>query len=280
MGQIVTAAFAAGVGQEVSANVRPAALLQGASPEMARVAASAAGASSAQVTSALASGKTLSEAIGAGVKGAAIAGGSEGLTQGAKTLYETTLAPPADDQTFIEIDQTPQSEEAERDEEVVGTLPPVEITTTPEEVDDTAFSSVPDIQRTQELPSDLPEEEVIYEEGKLPEEEVLFDEGQETKETRRLSKEAEDAIRFITRQGLRGLFSSQQTTRQPAQPSRGAEVSQVTYTGQGVSPGSAALAQALRTDAGDAVFGGEKKKGRRAGLNIESLRYMGDSGEA
>jgi hypothetical protein len=44
------------------------------------------------------------------------------------------------------------------------------------------------------------------------------------------------------------------------------------------SPGSQALAQALRIgDAGAPVFGGEKEEGRRSGWNVESLRYMGNS---
>jgi hypothetical protein len=42
----------------------------------------------------------------------------------------------------------------------------------------------------------------------------------------------------------------------------------------GTTPGSEALGQALRTDAGDPLFGG-KKKGKKSGWNVESLRYMG-----
>lgn len=61
-----------------------------------------------------------------------------------------------------------------------------------------------------------------------------------------------------------------------AEPSMG-----VTTTGAGAAPGSAALAQALRTDMGAPIFGGEKEKGAaRSGWNVESLRYMGNSGEA
>jgi hypothetical protein len=47
------------------------------------------------------------------------------------------------------------------------------------------------------------------------------------------------------------------------------------------SPGSAALAQALRIgDAGAPVFGGDKDKSKRSGWNRESLRYMGNSGDS
>lgn len=47
------------------------------------------------------------------------------------------------------------------------------------------------------------------------------------------------------------------------------------------SPGSQALAQALRIgDVGAPIFGADEDKGRKAGWNVESLRYMGDVGEA
>jgi len=47
------------------------------------------------------------------------------------------------------------------------------------------------------------------------------------------------------------------------------------------SPGSQALAQALRVgDAGAPVFGGDKDKSKRSGWNRESLRYMGNSGDS
>lgn len=47
------------------------------------------------------------------------------------------------------------------------------------------------------------------------------------------------------------------------------------------APGSQALAQALRIgDVGAPIFGADEDKGRKAGWNVESLRYMGDVGEA
>lgn len=43
-------------------------------------------------------------------------------------------------------------------------------------------------------------------------------------------------------------------------------------------PGTQALAQALRVgDAGAPIFGGDKEGGKKAGWNVESLRYMGNS---
>jgi len=44
------------------------------------------------------------------------------------------------------------------------------------------------------------------------------------------------------------------------------------------APGTQALAQALRVgDAGAPIFGGDKEEGKKAGWNVESLRYMGNS---
>lgn len=47
------------------------------------------------------------------------------------------------------------------------------------------------------------------------------------------------------------------------------------------APGSQALAQALRIgDVGAPIFGADDEKSKKAGWNVESLRYMGDVGEA
>lgn len=47
------------------------------------------------------------------------------------------------------------------------------------------------------------------------------------------------------------------------------------------APGSQALAQALRIgDVGAPIFGTDKDEGKKAGWNVESLRYMGNVGEA
>jgi len=48
-----------------------------------------------------------------------------------------------------------------------------------------------------------------------------------------------------------------------------------------ITPGSQALAQALRIgDVGAPIFGTDKDEGKKAGWNVESLRYMGNVGEA
>ena len=60
-----------------------------------------------------------------------------------------------------------------------------------------------------------------------------------------------------------------------------AQPTSVNVTGTGAAPGSSALAQALRTDLGAPIFGGDKdKEGRKSGWNVESLRYTGGTGEA
>ena len=60
------------------------------------------------------------------------------------------------------------------------------------------------------------------------------------------------------------------TTQAPPKP-----VSPVQTT---AAPGTQALAQALRVgDVGAPIFGGDKEEGKKAGWNVESLRYMGNS---
>jgi len=64
-----------------------------------------------------------------------------------------------------------------------------------------------------------------------------------------------------------------QTGTNPVQP-----VQPVSPTQTGSSVGSQALGQALRIgDAGAPVFGGDKEESKKAGWNVESLRYMGNS---
>lgn len=83
--------------------------------------------------------------------------------------------------------------------------------------------------------------------------------------------------------GLSDLFASSptqssQTAGGSYYPTSAGSVStSASTTGQGVSPGSSALAQVLRTDAGAPVFGSSDKEGDKgkSGWNIESLRYMG-----
>jgi hypothetical protein len=60
--------------------------------------------------------------------------------------------------------------------------------------------------------------------------------------------------------------------------STGGTQQQATPTQTTVTPGSQALAQALRIgDVGAPIFGGDKEGGKKSGWNVESLRYMGNS---
>ena len=60
------------------------------------------------------------------------------------------------------------------------------------------------------------------------------------------------------------------TTQAPPKP--------VSPTQTTAAPGTQALAQALRVgDVGAPIFGGDKEEGKKAGWNVESLRYMGNS---
>lgn len=80
-------------------------------------------------------------------------------------------------------------------------------------------------------------------------------------------------------QALGDIFMPAKTTTSTYSPT--SPQTSVTTTGAGASPGSAALAQALRTDLGAPIFGSDKdKEGRKSGWNVESLRYMGNVGEA
>jgi hypothetical protein len=69
------------------------------------------------------------------------------------------------------------------------------------------------------------------------------------------------------------IYSSKSPLSQALKLGLGTGVSS-TATTAGTTPGSEALGQALKTDAGDPLFGG-KKKGKKSGWNVESLRYMG-----
>jgi len=89
-------------------------------------------------------------------------------------------------------------------------------------------------------------------------------------------KYANIAERELFDVGASSLFSSNKggvgaTSFTQGQPTN------LTTGGSGTSPGSEALAQALRLDPGAPVFGGEKDKGKKSGWNVESLRYMGNS---
>ena len=91
---------------------------------------------------------------------------------------------------------------------------------------------------------------------------------------------AEFGVQTIARQSLSDIVGGKSL---PAgyTPTTASTPTSVTTTGAGAAPGSSALAQALRTDLGAPIFGGDKdKESPKSGWNVESLRYMGNSGEA
>lgn len=88
---------------------------------------------------------------------------------------------------------------------------------------------------------------------------------------------AEFGVQTIARQSLSDIVGGK-TLPAGYTPSTSTSV---TTTGAGAAPGSSALAQALRTDLGAPIFGGDKdKESPKSGWNIESLRYTGGTGEA
>jgi hypothetical protein len=90
-------------------------------------------------------------------------------------------------------------------------------------------------------------------------------------------KYANIAERELFDVGASSLFSSNKGGVGATSFTQQAPQTSVATTGSGTSPGSEALAQALRLDPGAPVFGGEKEGGKKSGWNVESLRYMGNS---
>ena len=94
---------------------------------------------------------------------------------------------------------------------------------------------------------------------------------------------SDSVLKEITRQTLSNVIGGKPSgsTYTPTAAAPTTSPTSVTTTGAGVSPGSSALAQALRTDLGAPIFGGDKdKESPKSGWNIESLRYTGGTGEA
>lgn len=91
------------------------------------------------------------------------------------------------------------------------------------------------------------------------------------------------AEKGFTTQAVNQLFAPTQTSRS-AQTAGGGGFApsdtSATTTGAGQTPGSQALAQALRVgDAGGPIFGGGgEDTQKKSGWNVESLRYMGQEG--
>jgi len=97
---------------------------------------------------------------------------------------------------------------------------------------------------------------------------------------RGLSASEKEALSEALGLGLGSLFQKDTGGTQTTYAAGDTQRTTALPVGQ-YSPGSQALAQALRIgDVGAPIFGTDKDKGKKSGWNVESLRYMGDVGEA
>lgn len=100
--------------------------------------------------------------------------------------------------------------------------------------------------------------------------------GQRTYTTPTLSQSEESLLREALQLGIENVLT-RQPTQMAAQPAGGG-TRQVGPVDTTATPGSQALAQALRVgDLGAPIFGRDEGEGRRGGWNVASLRYMGNS---
>jgi hypothetical protein len=160
----------------------------------------------------------------------------------------TPVAPtpaPSRDQQIIELIRSPET----------GSFGEI-VTTAPKEVDVPAPKTPDDVQ-------------VVSPDVTPPKDKAPLIDAPKAAET---SKEEEAPEDKPTKKEDPNLFiySSKSPLSQALKLGMGTGVS----SSAGTTPGSEALGQALKTDAGDPLFGG-KKKGKKSGWNVESLRYMG-----
>ena len=116
---------------------------------------------------------------------------------------------------------------------------------------------------------------VDYAVGDLPKNASWFDKALATGE--------KGVLNTATSFELSNLFAPQQSAQTAGGSSSALSGSGQTIsapaTGQGISPNSSALGQALRVDAGSPVFGTDSQaQSGKSGWNQESLRYMGGNG--
>jgi hypothetical protein len=208
-----------------------------------QIASSATGASTQTTLTALAKGQSLSDALSAGAKAFAVGGITSGTIEGLKAGFQT--------------DVTPSAPIEERSVDAATGQPVVDPSLGPTP---NALGVNPEYAQQQLAPGvPLPTESAIG-----------------PTESKLLSSALYPAV-YST------LFGKQQQA--PVSAPRGTTTTQTTQQQQPVSPiqtqasvGSQALSQALRIgDAGAPIFGGDKEEGKKAGWNVESLRYMGNS---
>lgn len=292
---IATAAAAGYAGGQVAGMAGTQVQAAGYSQTMAQVAASASGASVDGTLQGLARGQSLDQALQTGLESAFVAGATtasvagvkSALAQGPQEAGEARLKVPAQGtyQLGGDLAQVPQQTG------VTNRIPTgggVGLVADPSILYSTAYSSrlaptqpsratgeggvQPAYQSAESLitPAGLSRYTSPYRESPDFVPSPLTRTQEEL-----LSKALEPAFGSLFQKDYTGGGGAQ-TTYSAAQPTKQTPLP----VGQ-FAPGSQALAQALRIgDVGAPIFGADEDKGRKAGWNVESLRYMGDVGEA
>lgn len=292
VGDIATAAITAGAGSAVGGAVGPEIAKAADSRLIGQIAASATGASTSVTLNALSQGVSLQESLNYGLQAGVVAGATRGTVESiAQTVEQpagTGLKVPG------QVSAPSQAGEASISRNVPGTAPEI-LTGTGIAASPTAlltrqlapystqlgsvisggqgtvqprYTSAADIITPPSLQQYLPDYQPPSSKS-----------GQMTRGLSDLEKEALGEViggtyaslfsRDIGGAGPRTTYIAAEPTKQTPLP-----------VGQ-YAPGSQALAQALRIgDVGAPIFGSDEEKGKKAGWNVESLRYMGDVGEA
>jgi hypothetical protein len=239
---IATAAATSYAGQQAGQAVGGQAAAAADSKVFGQVAASATGASTQATLTALAKGQNLTDALSAGAKAFAVGGITSGTIEGLKAGFQTDITP------------TAPIEERSVDAATGQPIVDPSLGPTPN-----ALGVTPEYAK-QELAPGVP----------LPTESAIG-----PTESKLLSSALYPAVYstlFGKQQQAPVSVTSGTTAKAPTQQQ---PISPVQTT---AAPGTQALAQALRVgDAGAPIFGGDKEEGKKAGWNVESLRYMGNS---
>jgi hypothetical protein len=242
IGDIATAAattYAGGVAGQAAGTAVGADTTPGQLTTLGKVTSSAVGASTTTTLRQLADGSSLSDAVAAGSKSFAAAGITAGAIEGLKAGFNESPSYPAPVEERGTIAATGEAVAAEP--------PPLGIQ-----------------QQYATLRADspyAPSDPLI---GKT--------------ESQLLSSALYPAVysTLFGKQQQAPVSAPKGTTAAPKQAAAPTQPISPVQTTAG--PGTQALSQALRVgDAGAPVFGGDKEEGKKAGWNVESLRYMGNS---
>ena len=288
--QDVAKAAAAGYvgGSLVAPSVGGAVQGAGYSQTTAQIAASASGASTSATLNSLAQGKSLEESLKAGLEGAFVAGATEAsiagvksaLAQGPQEAGEARLKVPRQGNYQLggDLAQAPQSVGVT---DKVPTGGGTGVVVDPSVLYSSRFAPTQPVRGTESggvQPAYQSGGSLITPAG-LQSYTSPYTERPDFVASP-LTRSQESLLGEALGLGFGSLFGGDsggyQTTYSAPQTTK----RQITPVAQ-YSPGSQALGQALRIgDAGSPVFGGDKEEGKKAGWNVESLRYMGDVGEA